>query len=333
MTNWTDLHGDSFNGVPVLVTGGAGFIGSHLSEALASLGAGVRVLDDLSGADAANLEFDAQVGRIELVRASILAEDAVGQAIKGCRYVFHEAALPSVPRSLEMPRQYHEVNVTGTQILLDAAIKAGVQRVVFAGSSSAYGDSPVLPKVETMLPAPKSPYAANKLAGEFLMQSYASCFAIDTTVLRYFNIFGPRQNANSAYAGVIAAFAKALLSDRRPTIHGDGEQTRDFTYVDNAVQANLLAARSHQPLIGSVINVACGTSITVNELAARMARILGKEQLVPVHGPDRQGDVCHSRAELSLARKRLGYEPVVDFAEGLQATVEWFSRHADSLVV
>jgi nucleoside-diphosphate-sugar epimerase len=201
----------------------------------------------------------------------------------------------------------------------------GVQRVMFAASSSAYGDSLVLPKVETMAPLPKSPYAASKLADEALMRAYAGSYGLDTASLRYFNIFGPRQNANSAYAAVIAAFAKALIADQRPMIFGDGEQSRDFTFVHNAVHANLLAARSAKPIGGEVINVACGLRVTVNELAALMGEMMGRPHLKPVYQAERAGDVKDSVAELSLARKLLGYKPVVDFRTGLKPTVEWYA--------
>ena len=320
-TDWSGLHGDHFRGLRALVTGGAGFIGSHLAEALSDLGAEVVVLDDLSGGDKKNI---AGFPNVRFIEGTILEPGAVEAAIVGCAYVFHEAALGSVPRSVEQPVRYHGVNATGTLNVLEAARAAGVRRVVFAASSSAYGDSPTLPKVETMPVAPRSPYAANKVACEALMSAWASSYGLDTASLRYFNIFGPRQNANSAYAAVIAAFAKALLGGTPRVIYGDGEQSRDFTYVANAVHANLLAARSGRPLGGAVINVACGERVTVNELAAAMADVLAPGAPPVEYRPERAGDVKHSLADLTRARELLGYEPIVRFAEGLRPTCAWY---------
>ena len=326
MTDWQELHPGFFSDQRVLVTGGAGFIGSHLAEALVRLGAHVTVLDDLSGGDRANLEpFAAEAGdRLEFVEGTILDEDTLARCTRGRRFVFHQAALGSVPRSVAEPRLFNSVNVTGTLNVLEAAREAGVDRVVFAASSSAYGDSETLPKIETMPPLPKSPYAANKLACEHLMRAYAASYGLDTACLRYFNIFGPRQNANSAYAAVIAAFAKALGDDEHPVIFGDGSQSRDFTYVDNAVHANLLAARRQGPIAGQVINVACGLRVDVNELARQMAQIMDKPHLTARHEPERAGDVKHSLADLGVARSVLSYEPIVDFEDGLKSTVQWY---------
>lgn len=326
MTDWYELHKDHFQGQCTLVTGGAGFIGSHLTEALIRLGAHVVVLDDLTGGYANNFDsFTAEAGdRLTLVQGTILDQETLANATRGCRYVFHQAALASVPRSVAEPRLFNQVNVDGTLNVLEAAREAGVERVVFASSSSAYGDSPTLPKIETMPPLPKSPYAANKLAGEHLMRAWAHSYGLDTAPLRYFNIFGPRQNANSAYAAVIAAFAKNLLAGERPVIFGDGLQSRDFTFVHNAVHANLLAARSEKPIQGQEINVACGVRTDVNELAQVMAEILGKPELTADHKPDRAGDVKHSLADLTRAKDLLGYEPIVDFKTGLAVTVEWY---------
>jgi len=326
MTNWTALHSDFFTGTRALVTGGAGFIGSHLSEALIRLGAHVVILDDLSGGDRANLEsFATEAGnRLEFIEGSILDQAVIARCLESCQYVFHQAALGSVPRSVAHPRLFNEVNVTGTLNVLEAAREANVRRVIFAASSSAYGDSETLPKIETMPPLPKSPYAANKLACEHLMRAYSASYNLDTAALRYFNIFGPRQNANSAYAAVIAAFAKSLLAGEHPVIFGDGEQSRDFTYVDNAVHANLLAARCATPINGRVMNIACGQRVTVNELATTMAELMGKPQLTAEHREDRAGDVKHSLADLAAAGAILGYEPIVDFRSGLGETVAWY---------
>jgi UDP-glucose 4-epimerase len=237
--------------------------------------------------------------------------------------VFHQAALGSVPRSVEQPRLYNDVNTTGTLNVLEAAREAGVARVMFAASSSAYGENPV-PWVETMPVLPRSPYAATKVAGEALFRAYSASYGLDTACLRYFNIFGPRQNANSAYAAVIAAFAKALLARKNPVIFGDGEQSRDFTFVHNAVHANLLAARRPEPIAGEILNVGCGDRISVNELARLMAELLDAGDRRPVHEPERAGDLKHSFADLERSRSMLGYRPIVDFRSGLDQTVRWY---------
>ena len=320
MINWQALHGDRLKDTRVLVTGGAGFIGSHLTEVLVQLGAFVVVLDDMSGGSRGNVD---KFPNVKIVEASILDRPTLAAATHGCKYVFHQAALGSVPRSVEQPRLYHEVNSTGTLNVLEAAREAGVARVMFAASSSAYGDNPV-PWVETMPIRPCSPYAANKVAGEALFQAYSASYGLDTAALRYFNIFGPRQNANSAYAAVIAAFAKALLSGERPIIHGDGLQSRDFTFVANAVHANLLAATHPSPIGGQVINVGCGDQITVLDLARLMANALGREDLAPIHQADRAGDLKHSYADLRRAKAVLGYQPIVEFKTGLEQTLKWY---------
>ncbi|MEE9403479.1 MAG: NAD-dependent epimerase/dehydratase family protein [Algisphaera sp.] len=341
-TDWTALHGEVFDGARVLVTGGAGFIGLHLVGALLELGAVVTVIDDLSGSDGRSVtQLAAAAGdRLRFVEASVLNIDALAEAMggaegdaqAGAELVFHQAAMGSVPRSVKEPRAYHEANVMGTLNVLEAARLAGAKRVMFAASSSAYGESEVLPKVETMPVLPLSPYAATKVAGEAMMRAYANSYANegdeggpDTVCLRYFNIFGSRQNANSAYAAVIAAFAKALLAGERPVIYGDGEQSRDFTHVDNAVHANLLAARAAGRMGGEVFNVACGKRVSVNMLATQMAAALGRPELMPLHRPERAGDVKHSLADLARIRKTLGYEPIVDFEPGLAATVDWYA--------
>ncbi len=328
LTNWQPLHGNHFSGQRALVTGGAGFIGSHLTEALLDLGAMVTVLDDLSGGDVANFDdYREKAGhRLRFVQGSILDEKLLGELTAGCRWVFHQAALGSVPRSVEQPVRYHGVNATGTLNVLEAARLAKVERVVFAASSSAYGDSEVLPKVETMPVLPRSPYAANKVYDEALMRAWACSYGLDTACLRYFNIFGPRQNANSAYAAVIAAFAKAILAGDRPVIFGDGEQSRDFTFVDNAVHANLLAARREKPIGGEVMNVACGERVTVTQLAQTMAALMGRPELLPVYKDERAGDVKHSLADLTRIGQTLGYEPLVRFERGLEPTCGWYRK-------
>ncbi|HEY8668500.1 MAG TPA: NAD-dependent epimerase/dehydratase family protein [Tepidisphaeraceae bacterium] len=319
-TDWRSLHGDFFSQNRVLITGGAGFIGSHLAEALCALGAQVVAMDDLSGGAWENV---ASFGPVERVQASILDRDVLGRAMQGCSFVFHQAALGSVPRSVEQPALYNEVNTHGTLNVLEAARATGVKRVMFAASSSAYGDNGV-PWIETMPVLPKSPYAATKAAGEALLRAYSASYGLDTAALRYFNIFGPRQNANSAYAAVIAAFAKAFLSNERPTIYGDGEQSRDFTFVHNAVHANLLAARREQPIAGEVINVGTSGRISVNVLSEMMAEALGAAQLRALHAPERAGDLKHSYADLTRARAMLKYEPIVSFKEGLAETLAWY---------
>ena len=320
MKSWAELHGNFFQGTRALITGGAGFIGSHLVEALNQLGASVVVIDDLSGGSRENLEG---LGAVEFVEGSILDKDALARATRGCRFVFHQAALGSVPRSVEQPRLYNAVNTEGTLNVLETAREAGVRRVMFAASSSAYGENPV-PWIETMPVLPRSPYAATKVAGEALFRAYSASYGLDTACLRYFNIFGPRQNANSAYAAVIAAFAKALLSGKDPVIFGDGEQSRDFTFVHNAVHANLLAARTPEPIGGEVLNVGCGDRISVNELARLMAELLKARERRPEHRPERAGDLKHSFADLTRSRGTLGYRPIVEFREGLEQTVRWY---------
>ncbi len=328
MIQWQELYADFFQNQRCLITGGAGFIGSHLAEALLTLGAQVVVLDDLSGGEKGNLQFyfndpGRYPGTLEFVESSILEIPTLEGAVKDCRFVFHQAAIPSVPRSIEHPRLFHDVNVTGTLNVLEAARQNGVQRITFAASSSAYGDSPTLPKVESMPPRCKSPYAANKLAGEQMLRAYADSYDIDAASLRYFNIFGPRQNANSVYSGVIAILCTRLIGGLPVTVHGE-EFSRDFTYVANAVHANLLAARNETPLNGEVINVACGIRVTILELAQTIASLLGREDLEPAVGPARAGDVKDSLADLNLAKELLGYEPIVGFEQGLKATLDWY---------
>lgn len=320
---WRSLHGTDFADRRVLVTGGAGFIGSHLAEALCALGASVVVLDDLSGGDVGNL---ASFGPLEFVQGSILDREKLAKCTDKCELVFHLAALGSVPHSVAEPRKFHEANTTGTLNVLEAARDAKtVRRVMFSASSSAYGENPV-PWIETMPILACSPYAATKAAGEALLRAFSQSYSLDTASLRYFNIFGPRQNANSAYAAVIAAFAKALHAGKRPVIYGDGEQSRDFTFVANAVHANLLAARSTHAIGGEAINVGCGSSISVNELAAQMCKMFGRADLKPIHESERAGDLKHSYASLERAAKVLKYASLVDFATGLNATLDWYRK-------
>lgn len=322
-----------YEGREVCVTGGAGFIGGHLVDALLSMGAFVRVIDDLSNSTLEHLAglIELEPERIRFIHASVLDNTALAAATADVNTIFHLAALGSVPRSVEHPQRYWSVNATGTLRVLEAARAAGAKRVVFAASSSAYGDQPTLPKVETQLPRPLSPYAASKVAGEHLLSVWAQCYGLSTVSLRYFNIFGPRQSADSAYAAVVAAFAKALLNNQSPIIYGDGEQTRDFTAVNNAVLATLLAGASTTPLKGQAINVGTGRRVSVNELADTMAKVCGVPHLRPEYRPARAGDVLHSLADIALARELLGYAPVTTLDEGLSDSVEWFRKaHADA---
>jgi UDP-glucose 4-epimerase len=324
-----------YEGRPVCVTGGAGFIGGHLVDALLSLGAHIAVLDDLSNSSLDHLAglIEIEADRVRFVHGSVLDDDAVRDATHEARTIFHLAALGSVPRSIEEPQRTWSVNATGTLRILEAArrhwqgkdkppIGAG-ERVVFAASSSAYGDDPALPKVETAPPRPLSPYAASKLAGEHLLTSWAHSYGISTVSLRYFNIFGPRQSADSAYAAVIPAFAKRLAAGVPPIIHGDGKQSRDFTPVANAVLATLLAGAAERPLRGEVLNVGTGSRTTLLELARTMAELMGRPGIQPEHGPPRAGDVPHSLADIGRARDLIGYSPIQTIHEGLRDTLAW----------
>jgi UDP-glucose 4-epimerase len=302
----------------VLVSGGAGFIGSHLVEALVAQGRSVRVVDNLSSGHLHNLAgLD---GRYEWLEGD-LADFAVAErAAEGAEVVFHEAAIPSVPRSVKEPLPSHASGPTATLNLLEAARRAGARRFVFAASSSAYGDATDSPKVETMLPRPLSPYAATKLAGEHYVTVYARTMGLDGVSLRYFNVFGPRQDPSSPYSGVISLFIKAMTAGQRPTILGDGLQSRDFTYIENVVRANLLAMDAPGPLGGEVVNIGTGRSINLLDLVAELNSILGTN-LEPNFQPSRAGDVRDSLAALDRARDLLGYEPAVAFAEGLRRTL------------
>ena len=302
-----------------LVTGGAGFIGSHIAGALAASGARVRVLDDLSTGHAENIEEIG--GRVEFVRASLLDSDELGRALEGVETVFHEAAIPSVPRSVDNPVETHRACAEGTFSLLVAARAAGVRRVVYAASSSAYGDQPTLPKVEDMAPQPLSPYAAAKLVGEYYCQVWARTYGFETVSLRYFNVFGPRQDPGSQYSGVISRFISTLLSGEVPVIYGDGEQSRDFTYISNVVDANLRAAETTRG-IGEVLNVATGERATLNELLEVLKGLTGKTDVTAEYRETRVGDVRHSLADTTRARDSLAYEPTLGLDEGLTKTID-----------
>ncbi|MEO1511618.1 MAG: NAD-dependent epimerase/dehydratase family protein, partial [Planctomycetota bacterium] len=309
-----------------LVTGGAGFIGGHIVAALLDLGATVAVIDDLSNSTLEHLGplIEQDPERLRLVRASILDPRAVEIAMRGAEVVFHAAALCSVPRSIEDPRRTWEVNAGGTMAVLEAARRVGVRRFVYSASSSAYGDVPGLPKRESSPVSPVSPYAASKLAGEHAVAAFAHSFGLTAVSLRYFNIIGPRQAADSPYAGVIPAFAKRIVAGEAPVIFGDGSQTRDFTPVQNAVYANLLAATVADPAPGLVCNIGAGERTTVSALASRVCAAFGKPELEPEHHPARTGDVRHSQADITLAREALGYEPFVELGESIENTVAWY---------
>lgn len=303
-----------------LVTGGAGFIGSHLAEALLRRGDRVRVLDNLMTGKRENLAHIAN--EIEFIEGDIRDLETTRRAMQDVGVVFHEAAIPSVPRSVKEPLLNHEVNVTGTFNVLMAARDAGVRRVVFAASSSAYGETEVLPKQEEMLPSPLSPYAVAKLVGEFYSQVFTRAFGLETVCLRYFNVFGPRQDPSSPYSGVISKFITALLEGQTPVIYGDGEQSRDFTYVENVVLANLSAAQAPNAA-GQVMNLGLCERTTLNQLLGELQRIIGTSLPARYEAP-RAGDIRHSLADITRAETLLGYRPSVGLAEGLRRTVEWY---------
>lgn len=300
-----------------LVTGGAGFIGSHLVDALLKRGDTVRVADNLSTGKRSNLPND-----IDFVEGDLADDGVAARAVTGCDYVLHQAAVPSVPRSVKDPVGTNRANVDATLQVLVAARDAGVKRVVFAGSSSEYGNSQVLPKREDMRPAPITPYALQKWTGEQYCAMFTSLYGLETVSIRYFNVFGPRQAPDSPYSGVISLFIKAFLNGQAPLIHGDGRQTRDFTYVTNVVDGVLRAATT-PGVSGEYINIATGGRVSLLELARALQLITGTD-ITPTFGPARDGDVKDSQADIFKARKMLGYEPTVPFEEGLRHTVEWF---------
>jgi nucleoside-diphosphate-sugar epimerase len=310
-----------------VVTGGAGFIGSHIVEELLRRNETVKVIDNFSTGKRANLKpFE---GAAEIIDADISQAKNLAQLLKGADYVIHQAAIPSVPKSIIDPVKSHEANVNGTLQLLVACREAGVKRVVYASSSSLYGDSPTLPKHEGMMPNPLSPYGAQKLFGETYCQVFTKSYGLETVSLRYFNVFGPRQDATSQYSGVLALFIPAVLEGRRPTIYGDGEQSRDFTYVKNVVEANLLACKA-PAVAGQFFNIACGDRITVNSMLQHINKITGKD-ISPVYADARAGDIKHSQADITRAKERLIYEPRVSFEEGLRDTIEWYRENLSGL--
>jgi nucleoside-diphosphate-sugar epimerase len=305
-----------------LITGGAGFIGSNLARYILDRGEGVVILDNFATGKRENLT-DIE-NRITLIEGDIRQREAVDRAVQGCAAVFHQAALGSVPRSMDDPQTSHDVNVNGTVNVLEAARLAGVRRVVFAASSAAYGDQQESPKHEGMVPLPISPYAAGKVSCEAYLRSYAAAFGMETVSLRYFNVFGPRQDPAGAYAAVIPAFVSRLLHGERPAVYGDGEQSRDFCYVENVCEANWLAA--HAPAAscsGKVVNIACGERISLNEILDLLRRLLGCD--IPAdYLAARPGDVKHSLADISLAAEVIGYKPAIFFEEGLGKAITWY---------
>jgi len=306
-----------------LVTGGAGFIGSHIVEHLVGRGAKVRAIDNLSTGKAATIDLFR--GKVDFIEGDIRDAATCRKACRGVRVVFHEAAMPSVPKSVADPLTSHDCNINGTFNMLMAARDEKVARFVYAASSSAYGESPTLPKLESMPTDPLTPYAVNKLAGEHYCRAFAEVYGMSTVALRYFNVFGPRQDPTSQYAAAIPAFITHIMRDQPPTIYGDGEQTRDFTYIENVVRGNMLAAEA-KGLRGQVINLACGERVSVNRIIAQINKLLGK-QVRPNHVDPRAGDIKHSQADITRARELLGFEPVVNFDDGLKRSIEWFKAN------
>ena len=306
-----------------LVTGGAGFIGSSICRRLVAEGCFVRVVDNLLTGKRSNLAD--VIDKIEFVEADMGDPEVARSAMKDVDVVLHQGALPSVPRSVDDPAASHQHCVDATFTLLLAARDAGIKRFVYAASSSAYGDTPTLPKVETMPTDPLSPYAVGKLVGEYYCSVFSKVFSLETISLRYFNVFGPRQDPASQYAAAIPAFVTAILKDRPPTVYGDGEQSRDFTYIDNVVQANLLAARADKTN-GEVVNIACGEAITVNAIIKLINELLGKD-VRPNYDPPRPGDVKHSLADIAAAKELIGFEPVILFREGLERSIDWYRNN------
>ena len=303
-----------------LVTGGAGFIGSNICRKLVSQGCFVRVVDNLLTGKKSNLADI--IDKIEFIQADMGDSEVAQSAVKDIDVVLHQGALPSVPVSVDNPAATHKHCVDATFTLLLAARDAGVKRFVYAASSSAYGDAPTSPKVETMPASPLSPYAAAKLAGEYYCSVFYKVFGLETISLRYFNVFGPYQDPASQYAAAIPAFVTAILKDQPPTIYGDGEQSRDFTYIDNVVDANLLATRAKRTQ-GEVINIACGQAVTVNEIINMINKLLGKS-VKPIYTDPRPGDVKHSLADIAAAKNLIGFELAVPFQEGLQLAINWY---------
>jgi len=306
----------------VLVTGGAGFIGSHLATRLVELGHSVRVLDNLSTGHRRNLDHLA--GNVELIEGDLRDAAVCMDACRRVEFVFHEAALGSVPKSIDDPQPSHDVNCNGTFNLLRGCAEAKVRRIIYAGSSSVYGDTEVSPKHEGLIPQPLSPYAVQKLTGEYYCSVFAKCFGVDSITLRYFNVFGSRQDPASRYAAAIPAFVTAILRGEPPIVYGDGEQSRDFTYIDNVVEGNMLAMKAERTG-GIALNLACGGQITINEVIAAINRVLGTN-VKPRYVAPRAGDVKHSCADIRLAKKVLNFSPIIGFEEGLKRSIDFYKQ-------
>jgi len=307
-----------------LVTGGAGFIGSNMVKKLLEKGETVRVLDNLSTGKIKNLKPD--LDKIEFIEGDFTDLEIAKKAVKGIDYVLHQGAIPSVPRSIDDPIKTNDSNILGTLNLLIASRDSGVKRFVYASSSSAYGDSPIMPKIESMKVAPKSPYAIQKLAAEQYCQIFHQIYGLETVCLRYFNVFGPNQDPESIYSAVIPLFIKRMIKGESPIIYGDGETSRDFTYVDNNIEANLKACGAPKECAGEVINIACGDEISLNELVEKINKLL-KTNIKPVYEEERKGDIKHSLADISKAEKLLGYKPIVNFDDGLGKTIDYVSTN------
>jgi len=306
-----------------LVTGGAGFIGSNIVEHLVGQGKSVRVFDNFSSGKRENVR--AFAGKAEIVEGDLRDAKSIQQVVNGVRFVLHLGAIPSVTRSVEDPRTTTEVNITGTVNLLLAARDAGVKRVVFTSSSSVYGDTPTLPKREEMTPSPLSPYAVHKITGEYYSRVFWRLYGLETISLRYFNVFGPRQDPQSQYAAVIPRFITAIMRDESPIIFGDGKQTRDFSHIDNVIDANVAACEAPNEALGESFNIACGSRISLLGLVDTVNKILGKK-INPKFDPPRPGDILHSQADISKAEKLLGWKPRVEFSEGIAKTIAWYQR-------
>ncbi|MFC1762609.1 SDR family oxidoreductase [Planctomycetota bacterium] len=306
-----------------LVTGGAGFIGSNVCRRLVGEGCSVRVLDNLLTGKKSNLAGILE--KVDFVEGDMGDPEVARLAMRDIDVVLHFGALPSVPLSVDNPVPTHQHCVNATFNLLVAARDTGVKRFVYSASSSAYGDSPTMPKVETMPTRPLSPYAVGKLVGEYYCSVFYKIYGLETIALRYFNVFGPYQDPNSQYAAAIPAFVMSIMRDQSPTVYGDGEQSRDFTYIDNVVDANLKAARAEKTM-GDVVNIACGQAVTINEIIGMINRIVGKE-VAPAYEPERAGDVKHSLADISAARRLIGFEPMVSFEDGLQKAITWYREN------
>ena len=307
-----------------LITGGAGFIGSNIAEHLVRQGKGVRIFDNFSSGKRENLA--AFEDKIEIIESDLRVFDAVKHAMDGVRHVLHMGAIPSVQRSVEDPHMTNQANITGTLNVLLAARDAGVKRVVFSSSSSVYGDTPTLPKREDMMPSPLSPYAAQKLAGEHYCSIFQRLYGLETISLRYFNVFGPRQDPQSQYAAVIPRFITAILNNEPPTIYGDGKQTRDFSHVENVIEANLAACVASDEALGEAFNIACGSRISLLELVDTINSITGKK-IQPRFEPPRPGDIRDSQADISKAKKQLRWTPSIDFRKGIEKVVPWYQQH------